>query len=72
MEDFTRCPGGDCPMKETCWRYACPERTEKTVEYASPPFNPKKIPKCYYFAPESWLRDGGESQFRIIMSSFRY
>ena len=49
MPDITMCKGGDCPLKETCFRYNCIPDELHQAYFVTPPF---KKDKCEYFMSE--------------------
>lgn len=38
MPDITMCKGGDCPLKETCYRYTAKPTPHWQSFFAEPPF----------------------------------
>ena len=45
MSDIAMCLGGDCPVKENCWRYMAPESRWQSY-FQAPPFTEEG---CEYF-----------------------
>lgn len=42
MLDITKCPGKDCPLKETCYRYTATASEYAQSYFVEPPFNDGK------------------------------
>lgn len=48
MPDITMCTGGDCPKRETCWRFTAPPNGHQSY-YSVPPCN--IMLECAYYWP---------------------
>lgn len=46
MPDIAMCSGGECPIKDNCWRYMAPPDRYQSY-FAPPPFKEKE--GCEYF-----------------------
>ena len=51
MSDITQCEGGDCPLKETCYRFRAVPNEYRQSYFMEPPF---KDDKCDFY----WKIDG--------------
>lgn len=61
MPDISMCFGGECPLKNSCYRFlAKPENYEDQTYFSNPPFDPKKDPICQFYW-ESELRPNAPS-----------
>jgi hypothetical protein len=41
VSDITKCKGGECPFKETCWRYKAPGNDFYQSYFSTVPFETK-------------------------------
>lgn len=48
MADITMCKGGNCPLKETCYRFKANINTIYQSYFLKPPYN-KKTKKCKFY-----------------------
>ena len=49
MPDITMCPGKDCPLKETCYRYKA-KPSDYQSYFAEPPYKEEnEHEKCEYY-----------------------
>jgi hypothetical protein len=46
--DITLCKGGDCPLKEKCFRYTAKSNSEYQSYFVEPPYD-KGNKKCDYY-----------------------
>ncbi len=47
MTDFSKCVGGDCPIKESCLRFTSLPAEIAQTYFIEPPYD-KEDKKCYY------------------------
>ena len=47
MPDFTMCVGGDCPLKDNCYRYTAEPNEYRQSVFCTIPYNEEG--GCYYF-----------------------
>ncbi len=50
MPDITMCPGGDCPVKDKCYRYTANANELYQMYFVDPPY---KDGKCEYYWGEN-------------------
>jgi hypothetical protein len=48
MPDISLCEGGDCPFKETCYRFTAKPNELYQSYFTEPPYNEKEK-KCDYY-----------------------
>lgn len=48
MTDIAKCKGGDCPLKETCYRYIAPADEYAQSYFVDPPYDKEKE-ECEYY-----------------------
>ena len=49
MPDITMCAGGDCPLKENCWRFRAPPEPRWQSWFSAVPFD-HETGTCLSFA----------------------
>lgn len=52
MPDISMCMGGDCPLKETCYRFTAKPNEYRQSYFCEPPYNENKTTCNYYWNTE--------------------
>lgn len=56
MADICMCSGGDCPMKDKCYRYTAPKSEYWQSMFTTPPIN--EMGECEYFWDNKEYKNG--------------
>ena len=57
MPDITMCPGGNCPLKENCYRFTAKASEYHQSYFAEAPYDHEaKNCEYYWFHADSWAK----------------
>jgi hypothetical protein len=52
MADITMCPGNDCPLKESCYRYTAIPNEYRQSYFITPPYDEEENKCDHYWKTE--------------------